>query len=243
MGRELIFEKDGRNDVMTATRILPHANSSTPPQSDPHESARAVLAPSKMSVNNNQVDINLFHQSHGHLHEGLLRATAKQLGVTLVGKLHECKGCSIAKGLRKPIPTSTTTRAVKPFERVFMDVSGPKVTESAGGMKYSFLIRDGFSRKIWMYFGKQKSDTTRAFKLYLADVGVKCIPSVVETVRSEGGGEFAGTFSDLCRGRGIRQEYLLRLIVRNSTVLLGVGLRWLRKPLWLLGSRQRYSTV
>ena len=169
---------------MTATRILPHKNSSTPPQSDPHESARAVLAPGKMSVDHNQVDINLFHQSHGHLHEGLLRATAKQLGVTLVGKLHECKGCSMAKGLRKPIPTSTTTRAVKPFERVFMDVSGPKVTESAGGMKYSFLIRDDVSRKIWMYFGKQKSDTTRAFKQYLADVGVKCVPSVVETVRS-----------------------------------------------------------
>ncbi|CAM9889479.1 unnamed protein product, partial [Sphacelaria rigidula] len=160
-----------------------------------------------MPVDRNQVDMNLFHQSHGHLHEGLLRETAKQLGVTLVGKLHECKGCSMAKGLRKPIPTSTTSRAAKPLERVFMDVSDPKLVESAGGMKYSFLIRDDFTRKIWMYFGKHKSDTTRAFKQYLADVGAQCIPSVVETVRSDGGGEFSGSFSDLCRERGIRQEY------------------------------------
>ena len=205
-GKELIFEKDGRNDIVTATRRLPSTISSTQ-QSDSHESARAVLAPGKMSIDRNQADINLFHQSHGHLHEGLLRETAKQQGVTLIGKLHECKGCYMAEGLRKPIPTSPDTRAVKPFERVFMDASGPKLVESAGGMKYSFLIRYDFSRKIWMYFGKQKSDTTKAFEQYLADVGAKCIPSVVETVRSDGGGEFAGSFSDLCRKRGIRQEY------------------------------------
>ena len=124
-----------------------------------------------------------------------------------MGGLLECKGCSLAKGLRKPIPTSTTTRAVKPFERVFMDASGPKQFESSGGMRMSFLIRDDFSRKNWMYFGKHKSDTTRAFEQYLADVGSSRVPSVVETIRSDGGGEFSGAFSDLRRTRGIRQEY------------------------------------
>ncbi|CAM9911506.1 unnamed protein product, partial [Sphacelaria rigidula] len=207
-GKKLLFEKDGRNDVETATRCSLSSNcSSKSHQFDPDESAQAVLAPGKMPVNRNQVDMNLFHHSHGHLREGLLRETAKQLGVTLVGKLHECKGCSMAKGLRKHIPTSTTTRAAKPLERVFMDASSQKLVESVGGMKYSFLIRDDFTRKIWMYFGKHKSDTTRAFKQYLADVAAQCIPSASETVRSDGGGEFSGSFSDLCRQRGRRQEY------------------------------------
>ncbi|CAM9933068.1 unnamed protein product [Sphacelaria rigidula] len=148
---KLLFEKDGRNDVVTATpRSLPSICSSKTHQSDPDESARAVLAPGKMPVDRNQVDINSFHQSHGHLHEGLLPETAKQLGVRLVGKLHECKGCSMAKGLRKPIPTSTTTRAAKPFERVFIDASSPKLVESAGGMNDYFFIREDFTRKIWM---------------------------------------------------------------------------------------------
>ncbi|CAN0031541.1 unnamed protein product [Sphacelaria rigidula] len=200
--------KDGRNDVVTATRrSLPSNSSSKTLQSDPDESARAVLAPGKMPVDRLQVDINLFRQSHGHLHEGFLRETAKHPGVTLVGKFHECKGCSMAKGLRKPIPTSTTMLAAKPVERVFMDASGPKLVESVGGMKYSFLIRDDFTREIWMYFGKHKSGTTRAFKQYLADLGVQCIPSAVETVRPDGGREFSGSFSDLCRERGIRQQY------------------------------------
>ena len=34
------------------------------------------------------------------------------------------------------------------------------------------------------------------------------IPSAVETVRSDGGGEFSGSFSDLCREHGIREEYI-----------------------------------
>ncbi|CAM9943819.1 unnamed protein product, partial [Sphacelaria rigidula] len=133
--------------------------------------------------------------------------TTKQRGVTLVGKLKECKGCSMATGPRKPIPTSTNSRAEKLFERVFMDALRPKVVESMGGMKHSFLVLDDFSRKIWMYFGKHTSDTRRASEEYLVDVGAKCIPSVVETVRWDGGVDFAGSFSDLGRTRGIRQEY------------------------------------
>ena len=49
------------------------------------------------------VDINTFHTSHGHVHKKLLRSTAKQLGVVFEGPLRECEGCSVAKGLRKPI--------------------------------------------------------------------------------------------------------------------------------------------
>ena len=30
---------------------------------------------------------------------------------------------------------------------------------------------------------------------------------MVETIRSDGGGEFSGAFSGLCRTRGMRQEY------------------------------------
>ena len=46
---------------------------------------------------NVSVDINDFHCSFGHVHEGLLRETAKQRNVNLTGGLRECQGCSIAK--------------------------------------------------------------------------------------------------------------------------------------------------
>ena len=74
--------------------------------------ALATVAPGKIpSVS--PVDINTFHTSHEHVHEKLLRSTAKQLRVVLEGSLRKCEGCSVAKGLGKPIGRTTSTRADK----------------------------------------------------------------------------------------------------------------------------------
>ena len=50
-------------------------------------------------------DINDFHCSFGHIHEGPLRETAKKRNLNLTGVLRECQGCSIAEGRAKPTPT------------------------------------------------------------------------------------------------------------------------------------------
>ncbi|CAB1116481.1 unnamed protein product [Ectocarpus sp. CCAP 1310/34] len=78
------------------------------------ELACAIIAPGNAKANRTPVDINDFHCAHGHSHEVLLKNTAKQQGVTLVGQLRECMGCSTAKGLSKPIPNRTSTRAPLP---------------------------------------------------------------------------------------------------------------------------------
>ena len=72
---------------------------------------RATIAPGVKSPNfYMDVDINDFHCSFGHVHEGLLREMAKQRNVNLTGTLRECQGFSIAKGRAKPIATTTGTR-------------------------------------------------------------------------------------------------------------------------------------
>ena len=60
---------------------------------------------------NMDVDINDFHCSFGHVHEVLLRETAKQRNVNLTGTLRECQGCSIVKERAKPTSTTMGTRA------------------------------------------------------------------------------------------------------------------------------------
>ena len=130
-----------------------------------------MLAPnSRKKPLSRDVDINVFHASYGHAHEVLLRATAKSLGVTLTGKLQPCYGCSLAKGLRKPIPSSSGVRASKRLERVYVDLFGPKLVASIGGKRYVMLVRDCYSRYTWLYFLRNKSDTTEAFKKFLCDV-------------------------------------------------------------------------
>ena len=59
------------------------------------------------------------------------------MGVTLEGKLHECKGCSMAKGIRMSIPSNTNSREDKRLSRVFVDLRGNKHVTSVGGVQVS----------------------------------------------------------------------------------------------------------
>ena len=60
-----------------------------------------------------------------------------QQGIAYSGELHECRGCSMAKGPRKPIARSTHTRLAKKLQRVFVDLSGPMAVQSIGGKRYT----------------------------------------------------------------------------------------------------------
>ena len=64
------------------------------------ETANATIAPGVTpTAQAHPVNINDFHVAHAHAHEGALRKTAKQMGVTLVGTFHDRKGGSLAKGI------------------------------------------------------------------------------------------------------------------------------------------------
>ena len=73
----------------------------------------ATIAPGKAKAPTTPNDINNLHCTFGHTHEVLLNKTATQQGITYSGDLHECWGCSMAKGLWKPVARSTHTRAAK----------------------------------------------------------------------------------------------------------------------------------
>ena len=98
------------------------------------ETANATIAPGLTPSNRDTlVGINDFHVAHAHVHEGALRKTAKKMDVTLKGKLHECKGCSTAKGIRMSILPKTNSREDKRLSRVFVDLEGKKHVTSVGG--------------------------------------------------------------------------------------------------------------
>ena len=181
------------------------------------DSACATIVTGGVKKNPNidtEVDINEFHCSFGHVHKELLLETAKQRGVTLTGELHECKGCSMAMGRKKPVAKTTKSR--------FLDVCGPKSVRSIGGKEYMLLVKDKFSRFSAVYFMTSKSEVSKYFKQCLADHRFSCTPSPVETVRTDDAAEFkSGCFADLCRERGIRQEFT----TANSPQFNGVAER------------------
>ena len=98
------------------------------------ETANATIAPGHTPSNRDTpVDINDFHVAHAHAHEGALRKMAKQMGVTFEGKLHECKGCSMVKGICMSIPSKTNSRKDKILSRVYVDLGESKYVTSVGG--------------------------------------------------------------------------------------------------------------
>ena len=141
---------------------------------------------------------------------------AKQMmGVILMGELRGCKGFSMVKGIRMPIPSKTHGRAAKGLLCVFVDLGGKKHSASMGGNKYPMIVRDDFSHHASMYFVSHKYDAARAFEKFLADLRVEGTPS--EVVRSDDEGKFIeGKFGKLCRERKIKQNSQLQT-VRSTT--------------------------
>ena len=73
------------------------------------DSACTTIAPGKTKTPTTPTDINILHCTSGHTHEVLLKK--EQQGVNPSGELHECRGCSMERGLRKSIARSTHTGA------------------------------------------------------------------------------------------------------------------------------------
>ena len=73
------------------------------------DSACTTIAPGKTKTPTTPTDINILQCTSGHTHEVLLKK--EQQGVNPSGELHECRGCSMARGLRKSIARSTHTGA------------------------------------------------------------------------------------------------------------------------------------
>ena len=68
------------------------------------DTACAVIAPGQAKTPTTTPDVNLFHCTYGHIHEALLKQTAKQQEISLSGELHECRGAQWQRGSGSPSP-------------------------------------------------------------------------------------------------------------------------------------------
>ncbi|KAE8707081.1 hypothetical protein F3Y22_tig00110387pilonHSYRG00804 [Hibiscus syriacus] len=83
-------------------------------------------------------------------------------------KLDFCKYCVLGKQTKVRFKTAKhTTQGI--LDYVHSDVWGPSTTPSLGGSRYYVTFIDDFSRKVWVYFLKQKSEVFEKFKLWKAE--------------------------------------------------------------------------
>lgn len=125
----------------------------------------------------------------------------------MVQPKEKCEGCLMTKLTRSSFPSHTSFETKKPLELVYADICGPITPETPGGNRYFLLFVDDYSRKMWVYFLKEKSDALGVFKKYKAVVE-KSTEKNIKMLRTDRGGEFCSKeFTLYCEEMGIERQY------------------------------------
>ena len=109
-----------------------------------------------------------------------------------------CESCILGKQKRLSfLKTGRTSKAEK-LELVRTDLWGPSLVASLGGSRYFITFIDDSSRKVWVYFLKNKSDVFETFKKWKTTVETETSLKV-KCLRSDNGGDYIdGGSSEYC---------------------------------------------
>jgi hypothetical protein len=101
---------------------------------------------------------------------------------------------------------------------VHSNVWGPTKTTSMGGCRYYVSFIDDHTRKVWVYFMKEKSEVFTHFQNFRILVE-KQTRLQVKCQRSDGGGEyFSNEFTTYLKMHGIQRQFTCRYIPQQNGV-------------------------
>ncbi|GJW03442.1 retrotransposon protein, putative, ty1-copia subclass [Tanacetum coccineum] len=167
-----------------------------------------VTGNSNVTSNSSSDTTNLWHMRLGHMSELGLTVLSKRglLDGQCVGKLEFCEHCIFGKHKRVKFNTSVhTTEGI--LDYVHSDLWGPSQEASLGGARYMLTIIDDFSRRVWPYFLKHKSEAFSAFKEWKVMVETQT-GKKVKKLRTDNGMEFCSNeFNSYCKSEGIVRHY------------------------------------
>ena len=100
-----------------------------------------------------------------------------------------CEGCILGKQHRENFPSGKSIREKAPFEIIHSDLCGPMQKTSVSGSNYMLTFIDDFTRKVWAYFLKYKSEVFQKFFHFKALVE-KQSGFHIKFLRTDRGGEY-----------------------------------------------------
>jgi len=148
------------------------------------------------SHDDNDDSTKLWHMRLGHLSEhGMTELHNRNLlHCVKTCKLDFCKFCVLGKQTRLSFMTGNhTIEGV--LDYMHSDVWGPTRESSLDGSMYYVTFIDDFSRKVWVYFLKQKSEIFDKFKLWKAEVENQT-GRKIKYLRSDNGIEYTNSRSE-----------------------------------------------
>ncbi|KAI4302581.1 hypothetical protein MLD38_038307 [Melastoma candidum] len=132
----------------------------------------------------------LWHMRLGHISEQRMNILSERglLDGQKLSKLDFCEHCIFGKQHKvKLVKAVHRTEGILDYVHSYL--WGPAPIQSKGGLRYVLTLIDDFSRKVWFYFLKQKSDTFVEFKHWLTMIE-KQTGKQVKVLRTDNGLEF-----------------------------------------------------
>lgn len=164
-----------------------------------------------MQDNSNSDSTELWHMRLGHLSEGGMKKLYKSqlLKGVKTCSLEFCKFCVYDKQRRVSFkPGAHTSKNV--LDYVHSDVWGPIKHTSIGVAHYFVSFLDDYSRKVWVYFMKQKFEVFRIFKQWKAKVDNQT-GKKVKYFRSDNGTEYKDrSFLQFFQDEGITGHFSIK---------------------------------
>lgn len=153
----------------------------------------------------------LWHSRMGHVNYGAMKLMSSNKMVHGMPEINQpdevCVGCLMSKQTRQGFPKQVNFSAKGILELVHADLCGPITPDTSGGNKYVFMLIDDYSRVMWTYLLKEKSEAFDAFKSFRALVENGRDKKIM-TLRTDNGGEFTSKeFTRYCEEGGIQRHF------------------------------------
>jgi hypothetical protein len=195
-------ERDSKNKLYKVARKNYHLGLAVLPSSPP---TPAPSPPPRLPT----TKIYLWHRRIGHAnYQALYHMTSRGfiIGTPEIPFIkHVCSSCATRKMYKDGTPKQRTTQTTKPLLLIHTNLCGPLPTSSRTGNKYILTFINDFTKKTWLCFLAQKSQTLEIFKQFR--LLVETSDYRIESLRSNRGGEYLSTnFISFCKSHGIHRQ-------------------------------------
>lgn len=177
-----------------------------------------------LNLNTKNLSFSQWHERFGHLNAKSLTFLLKNNMVegvdinNLVTDTLKCETCLKGKMTTIPFPKCSAHRSSKVLELIHSDICGPFRINSIGGARYFVLFIDDFSRKMFVYFLKQKSEVFQAFKRFKSAVELETSQKI-KSIRTDNGCEYLSReFSNFLEEAGIQRQLTVQYTPQQNGV-------------------------
>ena len=148
---------------------------------------------------------NLNHVRLGHISMGRVEAVENlALGINKSDDNYYCEACILAKSHRQPFKRNVA-RSTELLHLIHSDVCGP-FQRSNKGYQYFVTFTDDYSRMVWIFPMKRKSEVTEKFRTYKSYVENQT-GKRIKVLRTDRGGEYVNNeLESFLKDQGIAHQ-------------------------------------